>query len=242
MLFSFGFSPLSFANLFMFRRLVRSRVGGLLVVVKTCLLDLRCVSFVFVAVLGLSFFSCVLFVAYSFPHIIMAAVSYMLECDIRVRLVKGNSSKACGRSLESWMELVRALLSKHVSMELLSGDFNVPVRTLHTWKMLANKYGVVQDDTSAVRAFVLQQKGMRLDTRRLEKCVLKPKDRLRIFRQLFQSGAPLQSVAAVLHVSRSRLMRARSRCIKEKVNWSSDFCLRTFLEVSGINRKAKGGL
>ena len=140
------------------------------------------------------------------------------------------------------MDLVRSLLSKRASMEHLSGNFNVPVRTLHRWKMLANKYGVVEDDPSAVRAFVLQQKGMRLDTRRLEKCVLKPKDRLRIFRQLFQSGAPVQSVAAVLHVSPSTLKRARSRCIKEKVNWSSDFCLRRFLGDNNIDCKLKGAL
>ena len=107
--------------------------------------------------------------------------------------------------------------------------------------MLANKYGVVENDSSAVRAFVLQQKGMRLDTRQLEKGALKPKDRLSAFRQLFQSGAPWQSVAAVLHVPRSRLVRVRARCVKEKVNWSSDFCLSKFLEVNGIARQAKGG-
>ena len=158
-------------------------------------------------------------------YMALAAVSYEAGSD---------SIAARARSLEDWIKLVRAMLPKRAPLKHLSWRFNVSYRILKRWKALANKNGVVVDDIRAVRAFVLQQKGMRLDTNRSKRCPLDHVDQLQLFRQVLQTGAPLQSLAAVLNVSRSRLVRARSKCIKEKVNWSSDHCLYKFLEANGV--------
>ena len=98
----------------------------------------------------------------------MAAASY--DADVALHdadyLVLGegrDSIAGRARSLEDWIKLVRALLPKRSSVLDLSLRFKVPLRTLDRWKALANNNGVVVDDLSAVRAFVLQQKGMRLD-------------------------------------------------------------------------------
>ena len=121
----------------------------------------------------------------------MAAVSYDADVALHdaVYLVVGegrDSIAGRARSLEDWIKLVRALLPKRVPLLDLSLRFKVPVRTLSRWKAVANKSGVVVDDLWAVRAFVLQQKGMRLDTYRSKSCPLSHVDQLQLFRQVLQ--------------------------------------------------------
>ena len=225
----------------MCRRLVRSRMDGSAVIVRICLLDLRRVAFVFFKpFLAFHFFSCVLFSSHiSFPHFIMAAVSYDIDVafhDADDLLVGdgGGPITPRARPLKAWIALVQALLPRHACVVELSLREQIPVRTLHRWKALASKKGVNVGDPWTVRKFVLHQKGMRLDPRKSGDHRRNDADQLRLFRQALQPGAPLQSLAAVMNVSKSRLVRARSKCIKQNVDRDSVGQMQKFLQDSGI--------
>ena len=168
----------------------------------------------------------------------MAAVSY--DADVALYEAGGNSIAGRAHSWEDWIKLVRLFLPDRARLLDLSRHFNVPVRTLKEWKVSAMKDGVVANDLPAVQAFVLKTKGMRLAKPEAESRPLKYADQLKYFRQVLQPGAPLQSLSTVLNVPRSQLARAKATCVKEKVSWSSDYCLREFLEANDILRTAEG--
>ena len=207
-----------------------------------------CLFRLFLAVSSFSFFLVCTFSSYiSFPHFSMAVVfedtdvAFHDADDLLVGDGRGPIT-ARARPLTAWIALVRALLPKHASMVKISLREQIPVRTLQRWKALASKNSVDECDSSAVRNFVLKQKGMRLDPHRSRFHRLCDVDQLRLFRQVLQPGAPLQSLAAVMKVSRSRLVRMRSKCIDQNVDRDNAYSLRVFLKANGILCGGRGAL